>query len=403
MIRNFGLLTAIVCLATSGCFSKTPLIKIKLFCREQLQTIMISSPSGITLSGQNQRVRLNDVRKYTPLKLTWTPSGVEGYAGNKVIPIADDTRIFPNDRDTPLIIGHPRQPPRPYKGELYVFHDKNALTAVNVIKIDDYVSAVVSQEMPVTWPLQALKAQAVVSRTYALKNRSKHARETHYQFCDLAHCQVYKGCMEVTPKVNKAVAETRDQVVYYHNHLMNTLFHSTCGGMTVSNREIWDGTADTGLVSVADQEQGINWCADSPYSHWGIMITRAKLTTVLRNSQASITDNIYDLVITDSTSHGRVKKITYKFKGNSYALSGEKFYSQWGQSLGWHQLKSTWFDVKEKNSMFYFNGHGLGHGIGFCQWGAKGRAEKGWDYGQIILAYFPKGRIKTYHHKKDGF
>lgn len=313
------------------------------------------------------------------------------------------------------------------------------LIVINYIDIDNYLYGVVPREMPTSFEIEALKAQAIAARTYALKNMNKHNNEG-YDLCDTTHCQVYGGMDDEQEKTNRAVDETRGMIITYNGNIIDALYHSNSGGITASSLEAF-GNSHSYLVSIDDQ-----FSTDSPNSNWSLYLTADEINNRLRNNGINI-GNIIDMEIAEVSPTGRVVQL--KLLGTL----GEKILmkSSIRQIFGTTELKSTWFTIDKEdreesvitelyvidgnnskpqlvdiNSIhvidgnfkptstrglisrfinsdrvveipgtatstsgsFILKGKGYGHGVGMSQWGAQKMAESGYSFEEILKHYY---------------
>ncbi len=285
---------------------------------------------------------------------------------------------------------------RKYSGDLEIHSRPNELLVVNRIDEYTYIYSVLVNEMPISWSMEALKAQTVLIRTFTRRNLNRHKKDG-YDFCDLTHCQVYKGVPTHNSKLLDIIQQTTQEVLTYKGEIAEVFYHSTCGGMTANNNDIWImGAPRPYLRSQRDQDRGQVFCKKSPHYSWSFEIKKEKLREVLNKvfSDGESLGNFLDLDIYEKTSSGRVKYLLCNFSNGEKQISGYKFYLVLGKWLGWHLLKSTMFSIEETNGLYRFNGRGLGHGVGMCQWGAKGMAEQGYTYREILSHYFPQTKIE---------
>ncbi|MCK4233657.1 SpoIID/LytB domain-containing protein, partial [candidate division WOR-3 bacterium] len=258
---------------------------------------------------------------------------------------------------------------RTYRGTLKVYPLINELVIINRVPIDGYLTSVIGAEMGKA-SFEAQKAQAIVSRTYLFKNLKRHIQ---YDFCDLTHCQVYKGKESETGASRRAVRETEGIFIWAGNELAEVYYHSTCGGKTANLSSIFEETNES-LISVSDS----NYCKDSPHYSW--------------DWNLSYEDAPFkELHVLTRSPDGRVTEI----KVNGEKESGWKFRMKFAREFGWNKLRSSWFTIEKKETCFHFKGKGLGHGLGMCQWGAKGMAKKGKTAEEILKHYFPKTTIRN--------
>jgi stage II sporulation protein D (peptidoglycan lytic transglycosylase) len=266
---------------------------------------------------------------------------------------------------------------RSFSGRLAIRVRQNELFFVEELPLEDYVLGVLASEMPQDFPLESLKAQAVLIRTYVQSHADRHAREG-FQFCDLTHCQAYAGKPMGLANLEAAVAATRSLILTYRGQPIEALYHSSCGGHTSANQRVFAGKALPYLQSVSDGD----YCSKSPQASWETWLSLEEL-------QKALSSSVKDLRVADREPEGRV----FALYLNGKTISTEEFLSMVGRSLGWNRIKSNWFEMEVLADRVHFVGHGLGHGVGLCQWGAKGMAEAGKGFEEILFHYFPGTRL----------
>lgn len=239
---------------------------------------------------------------------------------------------------------------------------------INVLNIEDYLLSVVPSEMPSYYPIEALKAQAVASRTYALRNRNRHG---DFDLCSTTHCQVYKGIKTENERTTKAVLETIGEVMTYNNQLIKAFFHSSSGGYTEDCKYVW-GEDLPYLKGVKDVEELI---ADS----WVRYLSFNEFLEKLAYSGIRINGN-FSLEI-EKTASGRVYRLWFRDFQNVYSINGTNFRTLFN-------LPSTLFDLELNDDKILIKGRGNGHGVGLSQKGAKFLAEKGYNYKEILKYYY---------------
>jgi stage II sporulation protein D len=273
-------------------------------------------------------------------------------------------------------------------GSLCIAASRGALRVVNLVALEDYVRAVVPSEVPATFHPQALRAQAIVARTWALRNRGKHAADG-YDFCDATHCQVYRGADAFTPATDAAVSATRGQVITYQGEPIQPVYHSTCGGHTADPEAVWrTGRNEPYLRGVSDEEDGHRYCADSPYAWWKCHLTPQQLAAA-----AGIQGPV-SIHVDERDAEGRVTRLTVRNGRQRRTMTGYEFYLAVARAVGPGRVRSSWFDTRAGGGVTLI-GRGYGHGVGMCQWGAEGRARAGQSAEQILHHYYgPDIRIE---------
>lgn len=253
---------------------------------------------------------------------------------------------------------------------------------IEEVPLEKYVLGVVAGEMPASFNIEALKAQAVASRTYALK---KAESNKEYDVEDSTTNQVYiddnkmkekwqNNYDELLKKIKNAVDETKGEVLLYNNELIDAMFFSTSNGYTENSDDVFSSSLPY-LVSVES-----NWDkTESPVFASTKEVTKKEFLFNLGLSDS----NTIDVNNIERTKTGRVKNITI----NKKVFKGTKIRSIFG-------LKSTSFTINIKNDVVTFNVNGYGHGVGMSQYGANGMAKEGYNYKEILKYYYQNSDIK---------
>lgn len=280
------------------------------------------------------------------------------------------------------------------KVKLYL-HEENRIIK---IPLEDYLVGVVAAEMPAEFPLEALKAQAVAARTYTLKRMGpgKVANPPH-SGADLCnnhrHCQAWLSREALKErwgtinyyqyyyKIKKAVDETRGQVLTYKGELIDPVYHSSCGGRTENSGDVWK-FQEPYLRSVPCPYD------DHPSPTQKVSFNVEQFNKALGTGQKAVAASTAGqatggLRITEKTSTGRPKTVVV---GNKQLSAGAL-----RDQLG---LRSTNFTISQEGSSITFITTGNGHGVGLCQYGAKGMAEHGYNYRVILGHYYSGAEIK---------
>lgn len=264
-----------------------------------------------------------------------------------------------------------------YEGDIEVWRGKTSLYLINELPLEEYVKYVVTSEVGTSWDMEALKAQAVISRTYALY-QIMASRNGNYDLTSSVLHQVYKGT-EIDPRIAYAVMTTEGEVVTYQGKVIETFYHSTSVGSTESPEEVF-GKALPYIKPVTTQ------CETSPYWIWERRIPAEEI------GKAFTITGVRELRITDFTSTKRVKTVSINHDGGSMPVKATEL----RRVLGWNRLPSTNFTVSMENGTFVFDGKGYGHGVGLCQWSALEMAKSGMHY-RDILSYFYPGTVISRH------
>ena len=273
-----------------------------------------------------------------------------------------------------------------FSGKLNLFVLDSEILVVNVLGIEKYLSSVVGSEMPAKWPIEALKAQAIASRTYALKQKGNNL----FDIDSTQRNQVYNGLESRTYKTIRAVKSTRSLVLTYKNKLINALFHSSSGGMTENSQDVWKNTYPY-LSSVKDFDM------NNPKFRWQKKFSNKELTNLFPKI-----GGLKNIEIQNISSTGRVKNVKLFGVDGAAQMSGVDLRKRLGLNSNFVRFK---FFEEELNNKFSFTkglivfGQGSGHAVGMSQWGAKYMASKGYKAEKILKHFYRGVQIKPF--RKD--
>lgn len=255
-----------------------------------------------------------------------------------------------------------------YRGRVLIVPRDGKVTAINWIDLEAYLYSVLGAEMPASWPQEALKAQAVAARSYALSRRSRTQNDLYDLGGTTTH-QVYKGLASEAASTVAAVNATQGQVLTYGNQIIEAVFHSSSGGHTENAEDVWQSSRPY-LRSVVDFDQ------DAPVFRWAETFSAQQFSqriTGIGRLQSVAPERI--------TPQGRVVSMRLQGNQGSRVLTGAEL----RQALG---LRSTLFSIAVNGDSVQVNGRGYGHGIGMSQWGARAMAAQGYGYQQILAHYY---------------
>lgn len=299
---------------------------------------------------------------------------------------------------------------KPYRGVVEVWSRGGGVTAVNRVRLEDYLLGVVSRELGPRSPGEsaALRAQAVVSRTYALWNRGRAASQGFDLRATIAD-QTYGGVDAETPEGTAAVHATAGQILTYNGEPILALFHSTCGYATATPREVFR-TVDNlpYLRSVSDRKGSNYYCDISPRFRWRVEWDGGDLLRVLRRTlpevlgiESELVDQIRDLRVAHTGPSGRVTELRIEVRRGEIPVFGPELRSVLLSPDGSPLLSSAvQFEVQrsgERVVKAVATGAGSGHGVGMCQWGAIGRARAGQSYQEILAHYYPGTKLERWY------
>jgi stage II sporulation protein D len=272
--------------------------------------------------------------------------------------------------------------PRPHSALVKVRSVSEGVT--RALPFEEYVTGVVAAEGSVEEELEALKALAVVSRTYALKNSRRHAKDG-FDFCSTTHCQRFVLPTKTREQVRRAVRETAGETLRdERGNVGDVYFHAACGGHTANAETLWHLSGRPYLSGVRDA-----YCAERPNAAWTNTITAKDLArTLQKDPRTNVGQNVTRLEVLQHDATGRA--LTLAITGaQRKVISGWEFKIIVGRGLGWQYLKSSRFDVMRSGEAFVFKGGGFGHGLGLCQEGSHVMAARGIGYREQLAFYLP--------------
>jgi stage II sporulation protein D len=250
------------------------------------------------------------------------------------------------------------------------------------VDLEEYIKGVVPAEMSPAWHPEALKAQAVVARTYALYQRMLN-RSREYDLAATVQDQVYQGRHGVDQRVQEAVESTRGVAVAYQNAPIYAAFSSTAAGPTEDAVNVW--SKDLPYLKGVDCPFDVN----APRYQWRVVLKVQDLESTFRRQGVDV-GTIASLTPFAYSRAGRVTKLRILHSRGELILRGEDF----RRLMGYSVIPSTQFDVESMGWEVALSGRGSGHAVGLCQWGAKEMAEHGYPYTTILAYYFPGTELR---------
>jgi stage II sporulation protein D len=291
--------------------------------------------------------------------------------------LPSETRLVPRAGSMVKVAGNP------YKGPLILRLDPGqTVTVVEDVAIEDYLQGVLPHEMDPDWPLEALKAQAVVARTFTYANLGKF-RKDGFDLTNDTRSQVYKGQSLVNENVRSAVRQTQGEVLGWKGKLLAVYYHACCGGHTTDASSPWGAEKkDTPLPLRGVKDP---WCARSPHMSWTAYFAWDDLMNAA-DGVNPLPGPLKSLKVGRKDVAGFVLSFLAGAGNASVPLKATDFRAR----LGAGDLRSLKIRRIERRAKgLEFQGSGSGHGVGLCQWGARLQAEKGRSYERILLFYFP--------------
>lgn len=268
---------------------------------------------------------------------------------------------------------------RKYRGKFLIANKNGQYYLINLVDIEDYLRSVVPSEMPPSWELEALKAQAIAARTYAI--RVAIERRNKNEIFDLYSTvldQAYYGIDKENPKTDLAIEQTKNLIIVYNGKPIWALYHSNCGGKTLDGKLVFPKRLDPDdnyLISTECPYKGKNWQTQIE------IYTLKKILQKLTGNQIYSIDNIY----TNNLKTYIVYNRTFIYSLYNWEIR---------KLVGFNSIRSPYItNFKIDKDIVIVEGVGFGHGVGLCQFGANTLAKNGFNYKEILLHYYQNAKI----------
>jgi stage II sporulation protein D len=333
----------------------------------------------------------------------WTASrsgaGVEARSGTETLR-ATGSLIFRPTGDGLLRVAD-----RAYRGAVLLRPADTGVTVVNLLDLETYLMGVVPHEIGAGRPaeeLEAVKAQAIAARTYAVRHMGRRANLGFDLYATVMD-QVYGGADAEDATASRAVGETRGEIIVHGDGPIEAYYHSTCGGRTAAIEEVWPADPLPYLRSISDERpSGGAYCETSNRFRWTERWDRASLIETLsrglqeRGVMSGPVTRVEHISVTGLTPSGRVERLVVATNQGQHRIRGDSI--RWILRPEPNRILNSAAVTLEASghgevSELVVHGQGWGHGIGMCQVGALGRSRDGHSYRDILTAYYPGTQI----------
>lgn len=309
---------------------------------------------------------------------------------SQIVIKANGTPLFAFDENIIPIIWDTNGAPvslssRSYRGMIEFSQRNNRINAINIVDMEEYLYSVVSSEMPSSWHMEALKAQAVAARSYTY-TRIKMNIEAglNFDLCDTTMSQVYNGFEQETENSRYAVNSTRGLMIYFNNEVINATYFSSSGGVTENAENVWQ-EARPYFRSVIDT-------FETEGRVWQRTITFSEIQSILNARNINI-GTVQSLSI-NRNSTNRVGLLIIEGSNGNHILRQENIRTFFAGTQGGSLMSRNFTITNLNGSSVTFSGRGFGHGVGMSQFGAKGMAEAGFTFDQILIHYYTGTTIR---------
>ncbi len=275
---------------------------------------------------------------------------------------------------------------QPYRGALILMKTApDRMMVINRLPLERYLVGALTSETSSTWPIEVLKAHAVVSRTM-VAHRIWLRKDQPFDVTADTSTHLYYGVLAERPNTQLAVRQTLGQVLTWEDELFSTTFHANCGGHTEDAFELWE------MKKKLPPLEGVEdpYCRGFKHYTWETSMTPAELMAALKEDGARL-GAVKAIQILEKNRSGRVRSLRIEGTQSNVVMTGEKF----RDLLGFNHLRSLNFTAVLLADKWVFKGFGWGHGVGFCQWGGYGMAMKGMKMDPILQHYFPGAKKRS--------
>jgi len=261
---------------------------------------------------------------------------------------------------------------------------------VNTLGLDHYLAGLINREMSPSWPIEALKAQAVASRSYAI-SRMRESLGKDFDLENSTMDQVYEGAQAETGKSHMAVTQTKNITLNFKQGPLKAYFHANCGGRTELPESVWGDGKVSAFKTVACPFHK----KTSNKKTWNVFLSNDQIEHALRKVSGLLPSTFLSLAKVEAGAINPSERVSDLIlsdaRGNNVIIPATAFRS----AIGNMKVKSTSFSLAESNGRVAIRGEGFGHGVGMCQVGAKSMAENGKSFHQILKYYYPLAQLST--------
>lgn len=271
--------------------------------------------------------------------------------------------------------------------------DSGRVDVVVPIEIEEYLAGVIPSEMPIAWPVEALKAQTVAARSFVL-DRARERRSKHFDVEPTIVDQVHRFTHEHDLSANKraklarVLKDTKGMVLHdSQGRVLRAFYSADCGCTSEDPRFVWGGTGE--FVSVEDPS-----CKVRSPREWTLALDRQELRRLLIE-ELKLPGNsaIRALHVAGRTPSGRVAGVVAAIHNGKRSVAQKISAQDFRRIIGFTRVRSTDFSLDWTPDQLVIRGRGIGHGVGLCQTGAKALAESGMNFKEILKTYYPRATL----------
>jgi stage II sporulation protein D len=338
----------------------------------------ISNEESIRIRQSGARLNLAFIDSYGRIKHSFSANGLE---------------IVPAE-GAMLELELPGKIKRVVRGRVSVVARNGPMQIVLETDRESAVASMVAAELGGAQAGEALKALAVVARTFLISQRARHAGEG-FDFCDTTHCQLYRGEADLAAGaratvITSAVAQTAREILSYDGRALEGYYSAVCGGLTNTPEMVWSGESSSRYPY---ERVSCRWCKASDHYEWERAASASRVLNALAPALKARVTQSAEISVESDGQVDFVRSVIVLDRGRTARLSAEEFRRAIGRRLGWSTVLSPTFEIKRRGDQFIFHGRGFGSQVGLCQAGAIAQAVEGRGYREILKHYYPQAEI----------
>jgi len=352
---------------------------VRIAVLQNMESFILSIRGAYTIVDPLTGEELEKGKKKQRSRATAQPEGIS--IGQNIYPFKRIKIVL--RKDMAIQADEKKEDYRTYRGTMEIIKAKgNRLLLVNELDLESYIKGVLYHEVTHRWPMEAMKAQAVAARTYALYQIHQNQEQNYHVTSDI-YSQVYGGRSAERYRTNIAVERTKGEILMYDGKILPAYFHSNSGGYTEDAKELWGHD----LPPLKGRKD--DYALSAPNANWKKNFWSKDVQSKLIASGYNA-GLIKDIRVRERTASGRVKTLEIESQdGKVLTIPGKKF----REILGPNIIKSNMYEVVMQGYYFDLVGKGWGHGVGLCQWGAYEMARQRFGYQEILSFYYPGAKL----------
>jgi stage II sporulation protein D len=357
----------------------TPVVAapIRVLLLQNLPTFVLSVPANYTILTQPAGLLPADANHWRLFQAQASTRNIRLLEPGIEV---DEIHLEPRTKDAVIYVGS-----KPYRGSLEVKWRAPGLMVINTLDLEAYLYGVVPKEAPTQWEMAALRAQAIVARTYALYKRTRQANRDYDVAAQYIRDQHYDGYGVEHARTTQAVNDTQGLVLTCHGELIPAYYHAESAGYTENSEQVWSSPHPCLRAVKAPMHPA------SPYLQWSASSSLQDIRAALVRQGYAI-GAIRLLEPIERSATGRITRLKISHKSGETIIRGTDF----RLALGPEVIRSTRFTVQIHDGRAFFSGQGWGHGVGLCQWCSQEMAALGYDHEAILTHYYQGAKLVHY-------